>query len=147
MAYGIKIACWGMTSCTNASTANLGVDLSILSKARSGTHPFIWKQIYFCMWFEWQLIFVRKNKHQDSFWKKKGGLHVVWKLLNTANFVRFVYFLLETSSRQSRNLQLTRPSQQEEKHFWVSDLKSAMGGHPRNITQQKQLQQQSSRFL
>ena len=57
------------------------------------------------------------------------------EMLNTANFVRFVYFLSETSSRQSRNLQLTRPSQQEEKHFWVSDLISAMGGHPRNITQ------------
>ena len=62
--------------------------------------------------------------------EKKGGLHVVWKLLNTVNFVRSGYFSSETGSRQSRNLQLTRPSQQEEKHFWVSDLISAMGGHP-----------------
>ena len=126
-----------MTSCTNSSTASLGVVLSISAKrGLVHTHSYENKFTFACdlndNLFSYERISTRTH------FEKKGGLHVVWKLLDTANCVRFAYFLSKTSSRQSRNLQLTRPSQQEEKHFWVSDLISAMGGHPRNITQQKQ---------
>ena len=83
------------------SIAHFQVHISLSIKARLGAQPFIWKWVYFAS--EWNLVFIWKDEHQDSFWgrglnKFRNGLfirHLFSSMLELAKVVGlFNYFSL-----------------------------------------------------
>jgi len=78
---GLSI-CTSSRVCLNCSVNNLSptqlgaivhfrITFGLFFKASPGAHLFIWKLFLFAC--EWKLIFIWKDEHQDSLWKRGQG--------------------------------------------------------------------------